>query len=77
MFAGVLVMIIRRVAAPGGDRIAMAARLGMLSSAIIVFSVSFGPWQGWWQATIWLSLALVAAAGMVRNQTDAPKTGPN
>lgn len=39
----------------------MAACIGLLTSATIIFSVSFGPWQNWWQAALWLTAGYMVA----------------
>jgi exopolysaccharide production protein ExoQ len=44
-----------------------AASLGLIISAIVIFSLSFGPWQSWWQATLWLSAGFMVA---VRDDSD-------
>ncbi len=62
LFGGVLFVVMRRIGSGLDDGLATAARLGMLSSGIVIFSSSYGPWQGWWQGAIWLSVAVMAAA---------------
>jgi exopolysaccharide production protein ExoQ len=47
-----------------------AACMGLLTSSITIFSISFGPWQSWWQATLWLLTGFMVA---LRNSTDAIK----
>jgi len=61
LFAAVLLMVLWRLRQGGHDAITTAARLGMLVSGIVIFSLSFGPWQGWWQSAIWLSIAMMSA----------------
>ena len=68
-FAGVLVMVMWRIRQGFDDAVATAARLGMMISGITMFSLSFGPWQGWWQGAIWLSVALMSMAeGVLKEQ---------
>ncbi len=62
LFAGALLLLLRRIGRGCCDGIATAARLGMLVSGLVIFSSSFGPWQNWWQAAIWLSIAAMTAA---------------
>ena len=63
LLAGVLLMVMWRIRQGFNDVVATALRLGMLFSGMILFSLSFGPWQGWWQAAIWLSIMMMPAAG--------------
>jgi O-antigen ligase len=54
---GVLRAIRRIETAPG-----RAAALGLFAGALTVASLSFGIWQGWWVATLFLSTAALIAA---------------
>ena len=63
LLTGVLLMVIWRIRQGFDDIVATALRLGMLISGMILFSLSFGPWQSWWQAAIWVSVAMMPAAG--------------
>ena len=63
LLAGVLLTVMWRIRQGFDDVVATALRLGMLFSGMILFSLSFGPWQGWWQAAIWLSIMMMPAAG--------------
>lgn len=47
-----LLYVIVRWSAGG---IETAACMGLFASSLFIFSVSFGAWQSWWQATLWLS----------------------
>ncbi|MBI3506515.1 MAG: O-antigen ligase family protein [Proteobacteria bacterium] len=38
-----------------------ALRTGLLLAALVIASISYGLWQGWWMATLWLVGALAAA----------------
>jgi len=71
LFAGMLLMVLWRIRQGLDDGAATAARLAMLTSGIITFSLSFGPWQGWWQATIWLSIAVMSATGATDKEGEA------
>ncbi len=68
LFAGVLLMVMLRIRQGFDDGAATAARLAMLTSGIITFSLSFGPWQSWWQAAIWLSIAVMSATRATRKE---------
>ncbi|MBI1245745.1 MAG: hypothetical protein GC202_12120 [Alphaproteobacteria bacterium] len=39
----------------------LAMRSGLLAATLVVASVSYGLWQGWWMATLWLVGAFAAA----------------
>jgi exopolysaccharide production protein ExoQ len=43
-----------------GVNVASAAQAAALSAAFTVASISFGLWQGWWMAALWLLLSLAA-----------------
>jgi exopolysaccharide production protein ExoQ len=51
--------------------IALAAFAGALPPLLL----SFGIWQAWWQSTLWIAAALVAAAGKRPDTEAPPKTG--
>jgi len=34
---------------------------GFFLSALVIFSLSYGEWQGWWLSTVWLCTALLLA----------------
>lgn len=46
------------------DRLVAAAACGTLASLGIIFNVSFGVWQEWWDATMFFSAMCVAAIGV-------------
>lgn len=49
------VLYLRRYCGPGGPVI-----LAMTTSALIVASMSYGIWQSWWMAALWLCVALAS-----------------
>jgi len=71
LFAGMFFMVMWRIRQGFDDGPATAARLGMLTSGIIMFSLSFGPWQGWWQAAIWLSITLMSVTAATDKEGEA------
>lgn len=44
-----------------GHRLDGAVALASLAAAFLVAGVSFGLWQGWWQASMWLTTLFMAA----------------
>lgn len=64
-----LVVTIRRLPALGlrGDG---AMALSTLGSAVVIASVSFGLWQSWWQASLWL-LAIFTGAVIASSSNKA------
>jgi len=58
LLLGFLVVIIRS-AATVGDRTARAISFGAMTSALMIASISYGLWQSWWQASLWLFAALL------------------
>jgi O-antigen ligase len=45
----------------GGSAASRMSRTALLLAALVVASISYGLWQGWWMATLWLSGAFAAA----------------
>lgn len=67
--AGALLLAIlawRLGLATAGPPLECALRTGMLVAAFVVASISYGLWQGWWMATLWLAGALAAAMPAAR-----------
>lgn len=58
---GVLIAIGREIASFAADRFLCAALAGSLAIPWFIASVSFGAWQSWWIAALWLS----ATAAMI------------
>lgn len=40
-----------------------ATALGYAAAALVIGMLSYGVWQAWWQACLWLTVALLAGAG--------------
>ncbi len=45
----------------GGSTASRLSRTALLLAALVVASISYGLWQGWWMATLWLAGAFAAA----------------
>jgi len=58
----ILLSLIKMIRIGFRQRIWTASCFGLYTSAIIVFSLSFGPWQSWWQSALWLSAGFMVAA---------------
>lgn len=54
-----------------GLNVASAAQAAALAAAFTVASVSFGLWQGWWMAALWLLLGLAAKTSADLQRTQA------
>lgn len=61
LIAALLVWLILHLTRTVPSRAGRAAALATVASALVVAELSYGIWQGWWQATLWLTAALVAA----------------
>jgi O-antigen ligase len=59
--AALFVMIMRSVLAAGWGRVETAAALGMIAGATVIAMLSYGIWQFWWLAALWLAAAFAAA----------------
>ena len=49
-----------------------AVALALIAGALPPLLLSFGVWQAWWQSTLWMAAALVAAVGGKSDDADAP-----
>ncbi|MHA1569410.1 MAG: O-antigen ligase family protein, partial [Alphaproteobacteria bacterium] len=50
--------LLRRASpAPGG-----AVMAGLIATALVIANLSYGIWQGWWQAALWFAAAFAVAA---------------
>lgn len=56
------VLVLRRIECLGGDRFQQAALAGSFAAAFMVSAISYGFWQSWWQASLWLVAAVGALA---------------
>ena len=61
LLGAVLLSLLLKIRRNVDGEVMMAACMGLLSSSIIIFSISFGPWQNWWQAALWLTAGYMAA----------------
>ncbi|HTH16651.1 MAG TPA: O-antigen ligase family protein [Magnetospirillum sp.] len=58
--AAVLWMLLGKTLSPP-DRKSAAAATATLAAAVLIACSSYGLWQGWWQAALWIAAVLVAA----------------
>ncbi|AVM75612.1 O-antigen ligase family protein [Magnetospirillum gryphiswaldense] len=59
---GAIVLMLRAVAASPWAASEKAAAAALFGVGLTISSISYGFWQSWWQAALWLSVALFAAA---------------
>ena len=57
---GLLLTVIRAIAAGVDERTSRAGALAMVTTALTIASISFGAWQSWWLASILLAAAFLA-----------------
>ncbi|MBL6948710.1 MAG: DUF1674 domain-containing protein [Rhodospirillales bacterium] len=70
---GLLLVILRAIDRTLSRRIHRAASLGMFTATLVLASISFGIWQGWWLGSIMLSSAfLVSALGPFGKEASGP-----
>lgn len=62
IFTGIMLTVMWHIRQVLENGVVTAAYLAMLASGTIIFSISFGPWQSWWQATIWLTVVAMSGA---------------
>lgn len=56
--AALLVLLVRWIGARISDIGTRAICFAAFGSGLTLIEISYGIWQGWWQATLWLALAL-------------------
>jgi O-antigen ligase len=61
LFAALLWQLGRMAAAPDLTPMARGAAASVLTGAFVISCVSYGFWQSWWQATLWLLAAWLVA----------------
>ncbi len=61
LFLAFLMAVIRAIARSDGG-FERSAVLGAFVTALVIFSISFGAWQSWWLATLFLTAAFIVAA---------------
>jgi len=67
MMLALLWTIVRRIETSAPDRFAAAAWGASFVAAFSISAVSYGFWQSWWQASLWLVATLcVATSGLRR-----------
>ena len=62
LFLATILAIVKIVYGKIENSFHSAMGLGMLSSAIFIFSASFGPWQSWWHSGLWLLAGIMVVA---------------
>ncbi len=57
-----------------GTRLAKAGALAAVSAALVIAELSYGIWQGWWLAALWIlaALTVVATAGPQTENASSP-----
>lgn len=60
LFAVVLLMIANIILSNYRNRFATFGSMGLLSTVFTIMMVSFGAWQSWWMAAIWLGVSAVS-----------------
>ena len=60
LFGLLLLLTIRGIGRSPADPPAKAAALGQLIAGVLIATVSYGIWQGWWMGALWLSAILTA-----------------
>lgn len=74
LFLGTAISGFRRFLAGEPSRIALAAVCGTITTSAVIWSLSFGVWQGWWLAVLCLTTAsLVLAIRIQRTPRHANK----
>ena len=61
LFLAVLLAILKLAYERTSDKRSSAAALGMMTSVLFIYSASFGPWQSWWHAGLWLLAGFMVA----------------
>ena len=59
---GILLLLPLRLTRAGFDREASAIACGQFAAAFIISSFSYGAWQSWWLAVLWLGASFTAIA---------------
>lgn len=54
-------LVLVPLAGPAVGRPAIAVRMGLACTALLVFSASYSTWSSWWLAALWLAAAMTAA----------------
>ena len=61
ILAALVFLILLRLTRSGFGRVDMAIACGQFLTGFSILSFSYGAWQSWWQATMWLGAAFTAA----------------
>ena len=71
ILGAMVIMTILAIPRCVGDVRARAACLGTVTVVVVIASLNYGFWQGWWQATIWLLASLAVAVASTPRQAAA------
>lgn len=71
LLATLMGMMLRRIASDMGDKASAAGQLAMFTAAFTVAGLSYGIWQSWWMALLWLAAA--QSLSVVRRSSDGPE----
>ena len=69
LFCCTILATARAISRKSLSRVAAGGLTGAMIAAMTIMSVSFGAWQSWWLATLWI---VVAASSMVVDRERAP-----
>lgn len=61
LFIVLAALMLVSLARPAVGRPAIAVRIGLACTALLVFSASYSTWSSWWLAALWLAAAVTAA----------------
>lgn len=72
-----LIYLVRRISSHRMSRLEVASSIGLFASGLFIFSVSFGVWQAWWQATLWLTTAFMIVGLQHKPTAGSPSDHPS
>jgi len=70
--AAILILVVGGIERVARRNRAAAPLFALFSTGALIFGSTFGAWQSWWQAALWLVAALAIA---VVNGADSPDGG--
>lgn len=73
LFAAVLLAAAALVARTEGSRMFHPAVFGVAISALVVMALSYGAWQNWWHAAMWIAAAACAMSVTDEEETIGPE----
>ncbi|MBI3453123.1 MAG: O-antigen ligase family protein [Rhodospirillales bacterium] len=72
--AALLAFAIRAIAAMDPSPLGPAAGAGLFTASFVISSISYGIWQGWWMAALWLAAVFMAIVAESRRPAEEPKS---